>query len=132
MSLLFFWEEELTRWRLLDEEEVEIRKAMEEHGEEHEALKIAFGTVRVKRSIPPSLRDNQGTTNLPGGIEGGNPSGSSGGSGEDQPPAYHDTKRTLSISGGKNHEGEPGSSTDGGQQPFDVVHERREAEHIKE
>ncbi len=29
------------RWRLLDEEEAEIRQAMEMHGEEHEHLKVS-------------------------------------------------------------------------------------------
>lgn len=29
VGLLFHWEEEMTRWRLLDEEEAEIRKAMD-------------------------------------------------------------------------------------------------------
>ncbi|KAI9881444.1 MAG: hypothetical protein M1830_000006 [Pleopsidium flavum] len=56
IGLLFFWEEELVRWRLLDEEEVEIRKAMEYNGEDHEELRVALKTVEAKRRMVPSLR----------------------------------------------------------------------------
>jgi len=56
IGLLFFWEEELVRWRLLDEEEGEIRKAMEYNGEEHEELRVALKTVETKRRMMPSLR----------------------------------------------------------------------------
>lgn len=50
------------RWRLLDEEEDEIRRIMEEEriagegGEREEELRVALGKVVAKRSMPPGLR----------------------------------------------------------------------------
>lgn len=51
------------RWRLLDEEEDEIRRFMGEEkmagegGEMDEELKVALGKVVAKRSMPPGLRE---------------------------------------------------------------------------
>lgn len=120
VSLLFFWEEELTRWRLLDEEEVEIRTAMEMQGGDHEALKVALGTVWVRRSTPPSKRDREGgivaTQGRPSGMgsrqvnEDGNNTGPTNAADgvaqrdDEMPPGYYETKRTVSISGGKHHQ----------------------------
>ena len=87
VALLFFWEEELVRWRLLDEEEAEIKKTMETHGEEHEQLKVALGTVWVRRSTPPSQRSKEGNQQ---GAQQAPP-----------PPDYGDTVRTVGIKGGK-------------------------------
>jgi hypothetical protein len=56
VSLLFFWEEELMRWRLLDEEEAEITKAMEYNGDKDENLVLALRTVQLKRKLMPSER----------------------------------------------------------------------------
>ncbi len=67
--MLFFWEEEAVRWRLLDEEESEIRKAMEEGGsaqggegvESMKAeLRVALESVRMRRRMRPSERVGQG------------------------------------------------------------------------
>lgn len=44
------------RWRLLDEEEAEIRKAMEIHGEEGGELLVALRVVEAKKGMVPSLR----------------------------------------------------------------------------
>ena len=105
VSLLFFWEEEVTRWRLLDEEEAEIRKAIKQHHEVHgvhaenEALKVALGTVLVKRNTPPSSRGAEGnfnsgeTEHVPGSNEAARA----------EPPKYNETRRTISISGGRDH-----------------------------
>ncbi len=106
VCLLFFWEEEVTRWRLLDEEEAEIRKAIEQfqelYGEhaESEALKVALGIVWVKRSTPPSSRGAEGDIHT----MGGHPSGSNETTQPNHPPPkYHETRRTVSVSGGRNH-----------------------------
>ncbi|MCJ1462768.1 hypothetical protein MMC07_001371 [Pseudocyphellaria aurata] len=62
VSLLFFWEEELMRWRLLEEEENEVRRFLDEEnnagegGEREEELRVALGRVRARRCMPPSLR----------------------------------------------------------------------------
>lgn len=50
------------RWRLLEEEEDEIRRFLDEEknagegGEREEELRIALGKVMAKRCMPPSLR----------------------------------------------------------------------------
>ncbi|KAI9773724.1 MAG: hypothetical protein M1839_002022 [Geoglossum umbratile] len=55
VGLLFWFEEELVRWRLLDEEEAEIRHAIELGGEK-EDLAVALKAVEVKRAMLPSVR----------------------------------------------------------------------------
>ena len=50
------------RWRLLDDEEDEIRRIIGEEeaagkgGEREEELRVALGKVVAKRSMPPGLR----------------------------------------------------------------------------
>lgn len=100
VALLFFWEEELTRWRLLDEEEEEIKRVLEqieeagnlsrarnksvagdasiEESRDEEDLKIALSKIIARRVMPPALRRHEGTGEL---------------------PVYGD-QRTLSVSGG--------------------------------
>ena len=63
IGVLFFWEEELVRWRLLDAEEQEILSAIEavKHNSAAGAisvpdLHIALGQVRIKRAMRPSTR----------------------------------------------------------------------------
>lgn len=63
VGVLFFWEEEVIRWRLLNEEELEIETTIEvvkrEHGEGAETLcdlNIALEKVRMKRRMKPSER----------------------------------------------------------------------------
>lgn len=74
------------RWRLLDDEEDEIRRFMDEEkaagegGEREEDLRVALGKVVAKRSMPPGLRglpdDAKAHTVLPG---------------------YADSKRTVPV-----------------------------------
>jgi hypothetical protein len=68
VNLLFFWEEELMRWRLLGEEEEEIRTAMGSgKGVDDSAdLEMALKGVEARRKMLPSMRKEDG-----GGREGG-------------------------------------------------------------
>ena len=67
--MLFFWEEEVTRLRLLQDEENEIEAAIREHGETDD-LAMALKVVKGKRAILPSARLHDGTAkkedDLPG------------------------------------------------------------------
>jgi hypothetical protein len=57
VSLLFFWEEEVNRWRVLDREEVEIQAAMGAlEGYAVEDLKVALEAVRIRKRLLPSER----------------------------------------------------------------------------
>lgn len=63
VMLLFFWEEESTRWRLLNSETDEIRQKLAEEGlsdsyriELGETLKI----LEARKRVLPSLRDQSG------------------------------------------------------------------------
>jgi len=61
--MLFFWEEEVVRWRLLDQEEAEIRTAMEggELPEDvKEELRVRLESVRMKKGMKPSERTAEG------------------------------------------------------------------------
>lgn len=52
VGLLFFWEEECTRWKLLDEEEAEIRALLDSEGEEMRSnvdLNCALEAVEMKK-----------------------------------------------------------------------------------
>ena len=70
VGLLFYWEEELTRWRLLDEEEAEIGKAMSIVGEDDEDCQMGLTAVAAKRKLLPSQREGPGAhTALPGYAE---------------------------------------------------------------
>jgi hypothetical protein len=66
--LLFFWEEEITRLRLLDQEEAEIEEVIKERGRnggqgvgEREDLETALKIVKAKRVMLPSQRTSDGT-----------------------------------------------------------------------
>lgn len=59
VNMLFFWEEELTRWRLLDEEQHEAKTALERDPENTQASE-ALRVVAAKRRVLPSDRDEQG------------------------------------------------------------------------
>ena len=56
IGLLFHWEEELSRLRLLDQEEQEIRLAMEVIGEDDEDCQIGLRVIERKRRMLPSER----------------------------------------------------------------------------
>ena len=70
VALLFFWEEECTRWRLLYEEEQEILTVMEEEegmsGGARMDLGIALRANRMKKLLMPSDRA-EGTANVGSG-----------------------------------------------------------------
>ena len=78
VCMLFFWEEELMRWKLLDDEQKEIQRVLDEvagqGGQENRALeeelRIALGRVQTKQNLAPSARRDDGTDNredtLPG------------------------------------------------------------------
>lgn len=78
IGLLFFWEEELVRWRLLEDEEAEIVKLISEVEEEDEGLQVALGVVRKKMKVPPAGRGEE-RGELPGYGEGGGSVGVLGG-----------------------------------------------------
>lgn len=65
VGMLFFWEEECTRWNLLDGEEREILSALESHGENTD-LRCALEAVELKRKMLPSRRA-EGTANVGAG-----------------------------------------------------------------
>jgi len=65
VGMLFFWEEELTRLKLLDMEEREILGAME-GDQENADLRVALDAVRMKKKLLPSKR-SEGTANVGGG-----------------------------------------------------------------
>jgi hypothetical protein len=60
VDMLFFWEEELTRWRLLDEEEVEVERAISARGkgspEDEAELQERLREIEAKRRVRPSQR----------------------------------------------------------------------------
>lgn len=61
VGMLFFWEEECTRWKLLDAEEKEILSALESG--ENRDLSMAFEGVKMKKKLLPSQR-GEGTANV--------------------------------------------------------------------
>jgi hypothetical protein len=67
VSLLFFWEEEVNRWRMLDSEENEIQQALESaiggHGVQD--LGVALESVRMKKMLLPSQRAEGASTVFP-------------------------------------------------------------------
>jgi hypothetical protein len=80
VGLLFFWEEECTRWKLLDQEEAEILKAIEDGNMENKDLEMALQAVEMKKKLLPSQRAEH-TANVTAGVghdlpayEGGGPS----------------------------------------------------------
>ncbi|KAH8815725.1 hypothetical protein F5884DRAFT_747255 [Xylogone sp. PMI_703] len=62
VGMLFFWEEECTRWNLLDKEEKEIKESIERVGENND-LVVALEAVKMKRTLLPSMR-GEGTANV--------------------------------------------------------------------
>lgn len=56
----------MIRWRLLDEEEEEIIKAIELSGTETEDLRVALERVRMRKGMRPSQR----VGGEPGGVAG--------------------------------------------------------------
>ncbi|KUJ20938.1 uncharacterized protein LY89DRAFT_681570 [Mollisia scopiformis] len=56
VGMLFFWEEECMRWKLLDEEEKEILRAVEQEGNENRDLNVALEAVEMKKKMLPSKR----------------------------------------------------------------------------
>jgi hypothetical protein len=67
VGMLFFWEEECTRWMLLDQEAAEILKAIEEGNGESRDLDLALQAVEMKKKLLPSQRAEP-TTNVGTGV----------------------------------------------------------------
>lgn len=65
VGMLFFWEEECTRWMLLDAEEKEILDALESN-EGSRDLSVGLEAVGMKRKMVPSDRA-EGTANVGSG-----------------------------------------------------------------
>jgi hypothetical protein len=65
--MLFFWEEEVMRWRLLDEEQVEIEGAISARGggggsdADEAELQERLRVIEAKRRVLPSLRKSDGS-----------------------------------------------------------------------
>ena len=62
IGMLFFWEEECTRWKLLHAEEAEILKALETN-EGNKDLATALEAVEMKKKLLPSQR-GEATANV--------------------------------------------------------------------
>jgi hypothetical protein len=63
-NMLFFWEEEVTRLRLLDDEIREIDELIRERGESEkgtEELEMTLKVVKGKRGVVPRKRMRDGT-----------------------------------------------------------------------
>jgi hypothetical protein len=60
VGLLFFWEQEVVRWRLLDEEEAEIKEVIGEGKDVPADLKVALERVKMRRGMRPSEREESG------------------------------------------------------------------------
>jgi hypothetical protein len=58
VGLLFFWEEECMRWKLLDQEEREILDALKQN-EGNADLETALEAVHMKRKLLPSKRGEE-------------------------------------------------------------------------
>lgn len=61
--MLFFWEQEALRWRLLDQEESDIKSALEAENISDAAkdeLKIRLKSVKMRRGMKPSARPEEG------------------------------------------------------------------------
>lgn len=65
VDMLFWWEEELTRWRLLDEEQAEIEGVMSaaSEGSQHDEVELQerMRVIEAKRRVLPSLRRSDGS-----------------------------------------------------------------------
>lgn len=63
VNMLFWWEEECTRLRLLNDEEGELETLIKERGEQGQdvsELEMAVRVVRAKREVLPSKRRSDG------------------------------------------------------------------------
>jgi len=63
VGMLFFWEQEALRWRLLDQEEAELKAAMEESDatdDQRRELQTRLESVRMRRAMKPSQRVGEG------------------------------------------------------------------------
>lgn len=67
VGMLFFWEEECTRWMLLDQEEAEILKAIANGNAENRELDLALQAVEMRKKLLPSQRA-EATTNVGEGV----------------------------------------------------------------
>lgn len=56
VGMLFLWEEECTRWRMLDLEEKELKEAMDREGSQNTGLALAWEAVQIKKRLLPSER----------------------------------------------------------------------------
>lgn len=65
VNMLFFWEEELTRWRLLDEEAADIKGAITA-GVNDSGLEEKLAVVEAKKKVVPSMRKEDGTVKTDG------------------------------------------------------------------
>jgi hypothetical protein len=67
VALLFFWEEEVNRWRKLDQEEAEVRALLETATEQHavEDLNVALESVLMRKKMLPSQRAEGASTVFP-------------------------------------------------------------------
>jgi hypothetical protein len=63
VGMLFFWEEELTRFQLLDAEEAEILMAIKAAGGQNQDLEVALRAVQMKKNMVPSKR-GEATANI--------------------------------------------------------------------
>ena len=64
VGLLFFWEEEVNRWRLLDKEENEIRQLLKTvAGHAAQDLSVALEAAQIKKRLLPSERA-EGASNV--------------------------------------------------------------------
>jgi hypothetical protein len=57
VGMLFFWEEECMRWKLLDEEEKEILEGLARGNSENRDIALALEAVEMKRTLLPSQRE---------------------------------------------------------------------------
>jgi hypothetical protein len=67
VGLLFFWEEECTRWRLLADEEREILRALDVEGCDRESLAVVLSGVEIRKGLLPSQRAED-TSNVGSGV----------------------------------------------------------------
>ncbi|KAI1618555.1 hypothetical protein EDD37DRAFT_272326 [Exophiala viscosa] len=62
VGMLFFWEQEALRWRLLDQEESELKAALEDEGTSaasKQELKVRLEGVSMRRGMRPSSRQEE-------------------------------------------------------------------------
>jgi hypothetical protein len=67
VGMLFFWEEELTRFQLLDAEEADILMAIKAGGCQNQDLEVVLRAVQMRKNLVPSQR-GEATANITGGV----------------------------------------------------------------